>query len=243
MDNEQRIEQFKVLCADDPTNDVAWFSLGGALRQAGRHAEAAEAYRECISINEQMSKAYQLAGQSLIEAGDEEAAAEVLETGYRIAAGRGDLMPKNAMADLLRKLGREAPVAAGPGGPRAEPEGDFVCGRTGKRGHKMAKPPFRGPVGEWIQENIARETFDEWIALGTKVINELKLDLSRDDHDAVYDAAMRGYLGLTDEQYRSLTDRDPPEPPSEYREPIRMILDRLGDVEEFQGRLDARLER
>ena len=40
----------------------------------------------------------------------------------------------------------------------------------GRPGTKMARAPFRGPVGEWIQTNISKETFDTWIAQGTKVI-------------------------------------------------------------------------
>ena len=44
MDAAKRIEQFKALCEQDPGNDMARFSLGGAFAQDGRHAEAAEAY-------------------------------------------------------------------------------------------------------------------------------------------------------------------------------------------------------
>ena len=59
--------------------------------------------------------------------------------------------------------------------------------------------PFRGPVGEWIRDNISAETWREWIGQGTKVINELRLDLSKDEDAATYDRYMHEFLGVTDD--------------------------------------------
>jgi Fe-S cluster biosynthesis and repair protein YggX len=73
----------------------------------------------------------------------------------------------------------------------------------------MKKPPFRGVVGEWIFENISSETFEEWIRQGTKVINELRLDLSRDEDSEKYDSFMRDYLGLDEETLRRIRDEKP----------------------------------
>lgn len=202
MDIEQRIAQFENMSREDPDNDMAWFSLGGAYGQAGRLEDAAAAYRKCVELNPAMSKAYQLAGEALISAGREDEAAELLETGYRAAAERGDLMPRNAMGDLLRKIGREPPqieVKA-----KKAPTGSFICQRTGRPGTQMERAPFRGPVGEWIRQNISRETFDGWIAQGTKVINELRLDLSRDEDAEMYDEHMHEYLGIDRELLEQL---------------------------------------
>ena len=73
----------------------------------------------------------------------------------------------------------------------------------------MARPPFRGKLGAWIHGNISQETFQEWIGQGTKVINELRLDLSRDEDGATYDAHMREYLGIDDDLYAKLTGQQP----------------------------------
>jgi Fe-S cluster biosynthesis and repair protein YggX len=147
-----------------------------------------------------MSKAYQLAGKALIEAGQKEKAAAVLSAGYVSAATRGDFMPKKAMGDLLQSIGAAVPTveekktaAAGGGG------GSFVCRRTGKAGTKLTKPPMRGAVGQWVYENISSETWNDWIRQGTKVINEMRLDLSREDHAATYDQHMHEYLGIDEE--------------------------------------------
>ena len=65
----QRIAQFEKMAGDDPDNDMAHFSLGGAYAAAGRHADAAASYIRCTELNEGMSKAFQLAAASLIERG------------------------------------------------------------------------------------------------------------------------------------------------------------------------------
>ena len=93
MDAAKRIEQFKALCEQDPGNDMARFSLGGAYAQDGRHAEAAEAYLACLEINANFSKAYQLAAESFRRLGRGERAAELATKGYTIAAERGDVLP------------------------------------------------------------------------------------------------------------------------------------------------------
>lgn len=208
MDVSSRIAQFEKMASDDPANDMAHFSLGSAYNQAGRFEEAAAAFLRCVSVNPAMSKAYQLAGAALMAAMQTERAAEVLTEGFKVAAARGDLMPKNAMGDLLTKLGKPLPHVAA--APTAQPAtGDFLCRQSGKPGTKLPRPPFRGPIGEWIGANISKETFDQWIAQGTKVINELRLDMSRDEDAATYDKYMEEFLGIdADTRQRILEEWD-----------------------------------
>ncbi len=222
MDIDKRIAQFQNMAQADPENEMAHFSLGKALMDAGRHDQAAQSFVRCTELAPQMSKAFQLAAECFVKVGQVDMAAQLATRGYTIAAERGDLMPKNAMADLLTTLGRPVPHVAAKkpgaskdvdllssgGAPKKYdgpiPPGAFVCQRTGRPGTKMTRPPFKGPVGAWIQENIAKETFDAWIGQGTKVINELRLDLSREQDEAVYDQHMREYLGIDDELHEKL---------------------------------------
>lgn len=197
MDLDTRIAQFENMSREDPDNDMAHFSLANAYAQAQRHADAAASYMRCIELNPAMSKAYQLAGEQLVEAGQTEEATELLTTGYKSAAERGDRMPADAMARLLEQLGAPVPeVQARKPTAQEEAQGDFTCQRTGKRGHQLPRPPFKGPIGQWIYENISRETWEGWIGQGTKVINELRLDLSQDKDAELYDQHMHEYLGL-----------------------------------------------
>jgi Fe-S cluster biosynthesis and repair protein YggX len=207
MDIAQRIAQFENMVQADPTNDMAHFSLGGAYAQAGRHAEAAKSYMRCTELNPDMSKAYQLAAAQYLEAGDHAKAGEVLTEGFTIAAKRGDRMPMTAMEGMLVKLGLPVPQVESKRAAELGPD-SFVCSRTGRPGNRMARPPFRGPLGEWIQQHITKETFDDWIKQGTKVINELRLDLSREQDGETYDQHMREYLGIDEALYAQLASKN-----------------------------------
>lgn len=219
-DLAKRTAQFENMAQADPTNEMAHFSLGRAYAEASRFADAARSYLRCVQLLPDMSKAYQMAGDAFIKAGDPDQAASILTRGYLVAAERGDLMPKNAMAALLRDLGRPIPevangavqvtTAADAAKPAAHsgpvPEGMIICAVTSKLGTKLTRPPFRGPVGAWIAEHVSSETFYKgWVPQGTKVINELRLDLSRDADQATYDQHMREYLGIDDALLAKLT--------------------------------------
>ena len=208
MDLDQRIAQFQNMAAEDADNDMAHFSLGGAYLQAGRHAEAAASLQRCLKLNPEMSKAYQLAGEALIGSGQEDAAAELLLKGYEIASGKGDVMPRDAMADLLKKLGRELPTTVIEPAPAATTAADgdgFICKASGRPGTQLAEPPMRGALGQWIYENISADMWKTWIGQGTKVINELRLDFSREEDQKVYDQYMCEFLGIDEAQYNELT--------------------------------------
>ena len=199
MEIDARIAQFRNMAEADPENDMAHFSLGTALLQAGKTEEAANSLLRCIELNPDMSKAYQLAGQALQEAGMKEEAVAILTRGYPIAARRGDVLPKEAMATILKELGAPVPQLKPEDAAAAEvPEGAFICGASGRPGTPMEKPPFRGALGAHIAETISQETWRAWIGQGTKVINELRLDLSREDHQKIYDEQMIEFLGLHD---------------------------------------------
>ncbi|MFO0875605.1 MAG: Fe(2+)-trafficking protein, partial [Phycisphaerales bacterium] len=208
-DLSTRVAAFEKMAADDPSNDMAHFSLGRAYLDAGRHGEAARSLERCIELNPHMSKAYELAGKAMIGAGWADKAVLMLNRGYEVATRKGDRMPQQAIAELLRSIGREPPVvavaatsAADGAGPSIG--GGFICKRSGRPGTKMDKPPFRGPIGQWIHENISAETWKSWIGQGTKVINELRLDFSRDKDQDVYDQHMREFLGIDQELYTEL---------------------------------------
>jgi Fe-S cluster biosynthesis and repair protein YggX len=205
---DQRIAQFENMAVADPDNEMAHFSLGSAYLQAERYGEAAQSLQRCLDLNPEMSKAYQLAGEAMISAGWADRAVETLNKGYEVAASKGDVMPRDAIADLLRSMGREPPALSQEVKARAqevEEGGAFICSRTGRAGNRLPGPPMRGPLGQWIQENIAAETWRDWIGQGTKVINELRLDLSREEDQIVFDQHMCEFLGIDPPLYAQLT--------------------------------------
>ncbi|MFZ9882061.1 MAG: Fe(2+)-trafficking protein [Phycisphaerales bacterium] len=204
--NPERIAQFEKMAAADPTNEMAHFSLGNAYLQAGRFAESAQSFERCVSINADMSKAYQLGGEAMIKAGWEDKAVAFLEKGYTIAGTKGDRLPQQAIAKALESIGRKPPVLAeeAEAAERLRESGAFVCRRTGRPGTKLPGPPFRGAVGAWIGENISAETWRQWIGQGTKVINELRLDFTRERDQELYDQHMREYLGIDEDVMREI---------------------------------------
>lgn len=217
-----RISQFENMAQADAANEMAHFSLGRAYAEAGRHKDAADSFIRCTQLVPDMSKAFQLAGENLVKAGDHERAADILAEGYEVAAKKGDFMPKAAIAALLKQIGRPVPQVAGaapepeggaagaglaPGAPL--PPGMMLCRQSGRPGGRMARPPFKGPIGQWIQDNITAETWRAWIGQGTKVINELRLDLSRDKDAETYDQHMREFLGIDEAVLAEINSKSP----------------------------------
>jgi len=212
MDNKARIAQFENMTQADATNEMAHFSLGKAYAEAGRFDDAAKSYLRCVELVPDMSKAYQMAGEALAKGGQNDRAISVLMQGHTIAGGKGDLMPKTAMAKLLGELGApvaEEPTTAGSQGATSGnensagdagpvPEGMIRCRQSGRLGTRLPHAPFRGSLGAWIAANISQETWQQWIGQGTKVINEMRLDFSRDKDQETYDQQMREFLGVDD---------------------------------------------
>lgn len=193
--NDARIEQFRKMATDDPSNDLAHLSLGRELAAADRHEEAIESFRRTLELNEKLSKAYQLLGESLLKLERPSDAATVLKRGVQVAAERGDRMPRDAMAGLLREMGQEVPefeqarqVNVG--------EGQVLDARTGEVGPRLRKPPFRNVLGQVIYDNVSADSWREWIGMGTKVINELRLPLSDPKAQEVYDQHLIDFLNL-----------------------------------------------
>ena len=206
----ERIAQWEKMTREVP-DDMSWFSLGSAYREAGRLEEADRALASAIGLNPTMSRAYQTRAQVLIQLGHEAQAAEVLTVGYVKAAQRGDVMPMKAMESLLQKLGEPVPKVATttPAAPAVDPNDPkaIIDRRSGRPGTRLERPPLRGPVGELILASFSRETWQEWIRQGTKVINELRLDFSRPDHMKVYDQHMMEWLGISQEEVEAFAKK------------------------------------
>lgn len=196
MTSEDRIAQLQKLAESDPNDEMAHFSLGSALLDAGRPADAGPSFQRVLALNSQNSKAYELLGRSQIEAGHNDLAVQTLTNGYRIAHRRGDLMPMKEMATLLEKIGAPVPEmeekkAPASGGAAAD---GFSCRRCGGGGPKLAERPFKGDLGETILATVCASCWKEWVGMGTKVINELRLPMFDPQAQELYDKHMKEFL-------------------------------------------------
>ena len=199
---EERIAQWEQMAREAP-DDMAFFSLGSAYKDAERLDDAQGAFAKAIELNPGMSRAYQLRGQCLIQIGRDGEAGPILTQGYSVAAERGDVMPQKAIGSLLEKLGLPIPQVQDAAVRKQEVEasGDTVLDRrTGKPQPRLPDPPMRGPVGKFIFDHFGQDTWREWIGQGTKVINELRLDFSNDQHQDIYEQYMLEWLQVTREE-------------------------------------------
>ena len=194
-DGDARIEQFRKMANDDPNNELGHFSLGKALLEAGQFQEAAQSFQRVLALNANIGKAFQLLADAQIKLNQRDHAIDTLQRGIQTSHNRGDLMPRNEMSNMLKTLGVDPPTfesaTTTPIG-----EGEIQCKRCSKTKPKMANPPFRNEQGRLIQEAICADCWREWIGMGTKVINELRLPLNDPQAQKIYDKHMMEFLNL-----------------------------------------------
>lgn len=191
-----RIDQFRKMADADPNNELGHFSLGKALFDAGELSEASKSFQRVIALNPNISKVYQLLGQAQFKLDHRDLAIETYKTGARIAHQRGDLMPKNEMLKLLKDLGVDMPELTSPQKEQPVGEGEVLCSRCGIVKRRMASRPFSNALGLEIFEKVCADCWREWIGMGTKVINELRLPLSDPQAQKVFDQHMIDFLNL-----------------------------------------------
>lgn len=191
-----RVEQFRKMTEADPGNELGHFSLGRELLQAGQFAEAAVSFEKCLAINPNISKAYQFLATALLNLDRRDEAITKLTEGAARADERGELMPRNDMTRMLKELGAPVPQFKSAAAERVASEDEVLCQRCGRINKRLTKPPFRGPQGQEIYEKICADCWREWIGMGTKVINELRLPLSDPQAQKVYDQHMLEFLNL-----------------------------------------------
>jgi len=194
-----RIAQLRKLLRDDPNDELANFSLGSALLATGQPQEAARHLPKVLALNGRSSKAYQLLGQAQEAIGEKSLAIETLTNGYRVAHRQGDIVPMKIMAKSLRRLGADVPAMTDEHAelPLAQLDASgFRCRRCGRPGPRLKARPFKGELGERVLENICQACWQEWVRMGTRVINELRLPLHEPKAQELYDRHMREFLLL-----------------------------------------------
>ena len=200
--NEERIAQFRKMATECPDDELANYRLGSLLVEEKQYDEAITYFRKTLDLSPFFSKVYQLLAQCQIALGQQAAAVETLKSGFSVADERGDNMPRDEMSRMLVQLGQEAPAKrAASSAPVAGEGGGFHCQRPtcmlGNRARPLPAPPFNDELGRKIQEKICADCWGSWLRDSSiKVINELRLDLSREDHQTQYDRYMLEFLGL-----------------------------------------------
>ncbi|MBC8201242.1 MAG: Fe(2+)-trafficking protein [Planctomycetes bacterium] len=186
-DITDRIERFENMATADPSNDMAHFSLGSAYLDAEKFAQAAVSFQTCVELNPDMTRAMELGGSALMQSGRAVEAETLLRKGFMQATSRGEMRVKDGIAAILKAAGLPIPEMDSGTSPKSE------------GGKPLSKAPLPGPLGEWIAEHILSDAWEGWIAQGTKVINELRLDFSREEDQQVYEDYMAEFLSIPKE--------------------------------------------
>ena len=79
---------------------------------------------------------------------------------------------------------------------RSTPTIPQLCPRCATRPAGLARPPFRGALGEELQRRVCAPCWEEWRRAEVMVINELKLSFMEPSSQEILTAHMREFLGL-----------------------------------------------
>ena len=184
-DLQDKIARFENMTAADPSNDMAHFSLGTAYLEAQKYQEAILSFEASIALNPDMTRAMELCGSAYMQMGNVEEAKKILIDGFTQAASRGEMKVREGITAILKAAGLEIP----------EVDGEVAV----KEGQPLDEPPLPGAIGEWIFENVTADMWNVWIGQGTKVINELRLDFSKEEDQKSYEDYMVEFLGIPSE--------------------------------------------
>ena len=196
MADNPRIEQFRKMAEANPDDTLGHFSLGRELLAAGQYEPAIASLDRCLSIDPNISKAYELQAQALLRLDRRDQAIAKLTEGVHRADERAEMMPRNEMMRMLKDLGAPTPQLKSAEQDRPVGEGEVLCARCARIARKLPKPPYSGAQGREIYEKICADCWREWIGMGTKVINELRLPLNDPQAQKIYDQHMREFLNL-----------------------------------------------
>jgi tetratricopeptide (TPR) repeat protein len=197
---QERIAQFKKMASDDPDNELGHYRLGQLYMEDNQLDEAVKSFRRTLELSPQFSKVYQLLGATLLKLNRRDEALKTMREGFAIADERGDYVPRDEIAKMLKELGEQPPATKKP-----QDEGEagtgFRCQRpgcfAGKQARQLPAPPMNDELGRRIYESVCADCWQDWLRnMSIKVINEMRLDLSTEQGAELYDNVMREYLGL-----------------------------------------------
>ena len=68
------------------------------------------------------------------------------------------------------------------------------CIKLGHEAEGLDKPPFKGPFGQKIFENISKEAWRAWIEHSKMLVNEYRLDLTSEQGQKIWMAECEKYF-------------------------------------------------
>ena len=60
------------------------------------------------------------------------------------------------------------------------------CVKLGHEAEAMERPPFKGPLGQRVFENVSKEGWRQWLEHSKMLINEYRLDLTSENGQRIW---------------------------------------------------------
>lgn len=102
---QAKIDRFSQMVAKHPDNELARFSLGSALFEAGRFADAEPHFARALELKNDWVVAYILRARCLIQLGRSEDARPLLANGRRHSIAQHHQSPVEEIDEILAELG------------------------------------------------------------------------------------------------------------------------------------------
>lgn len=102
----ERIEALRAQLGGPRDGALLRYSLGAALLEAGKAAEAIMHLRAAVEFDANYSAAWKLLGKACLQTGDATAAADAWRRGLAVAEARGDVQAAKEMRVFLKRLER-----------------------------------------------------------------------------------------------------------------------------------------
>jgi Flp pilus assembly protein TadD len=102
---QAKIDRFAALVAKNPQNELARFSLGSALFESGRFADAEPHFAKALALKGDWVMAYILRARCLIRIGRVDEARPLLATGRQHSLAQHHEAPVEEIDEILAELG------------------------------------------------------------------------------------------------------------------------------------------
>jgi tetratricopeptide (TPR) repeat protein len=99
-----RIARFQTLVDDDPENELALFSLGQALQEARRPAEAEGFLKRAYVLQPDLMMAWYRRGECLVQLGRWEEAREMAQRTLDLAISQHHVGPRQDAEEMLEEI-------------------------------------------------------------------------------------------------------------------------------------------
>ena len=68
------------------------------------------------------------------------------------------------------------------------------CVKLGREAEAMERPPFKGPLGQRVFDNVSKEGWKQWLEHSKMLINEYRLDLMSESGQRIWMTELEKYF-------------------------------------------------